>query len=294
MDEMTYYAISDIHGCLNELKAAMEHVDLSGGGRLVLLGDYIDYGPQSGGVLRYIRDLQHRYGPQKVIALRGNHEEGFLEWLDAYGGPQAGESDQYGLTPWNDWLEHDEDFHTFQTLITPEQWSFFQKVLPTLSGDSINMEAARMILATDPELVAWLRELPYYHETDRQVFVHAGVDEEAGEWWPWGTPEYVFTGKFPAETGAFYKDIVAGHVGTFSLAGDPAYCGVWWDGQSHYYIDGGVYRGGQLNLLSWNEKQGYRQWDGGWKEVWSGPSSWTRSGRTAGRKRGQNQYDYSD
>lgn len=82
MDEMTYYAISDIHGCLNELKAAMEHVDLSGGGRLVLLGDYIDYGPQSGGVLRYIRDLQHRYGPQKVIALRGNHEEGFLEWLD--------------------------------------------------------------------------------------------------------------------------------------------------------------------------------------------------------------------
>ena len=130
MDGMTYYAISDIHGCLNELKAAMEHV-------------------------RYIRDLQHRYGPQKVIALRGNHEEGFWEWLDAYGGPQAGESDKYGLTPWNDWLDHDEDFQTFQTLITPEQWAFFQKVLPTLSEDSINIEAARMILATDPELVAW-------------------------------------------------------------------------------------------------------------------------------------------
>ena len=34
-----------------------------------------------------------------------------------------------------------------------------------------------MILATDPELVAWLRELPYYHETDRQGFVHAGGGE---------------------------------------------------------------------------------------------------------------------
>ena len=43
------YCISDIHGCLDALKAALEHIDLSGDGRLVLLGDYIDYGPQSGG-----------------------------------------------------------------------------------------------------------------------------------------------------------------------------------------------------------------------------------------------------
>ncbi len=58
-------------------------------------------------------------------------------------------------------------------------------------------------------------------------------------------------------------------MGTSSLAGDPASCGVWWDGQSHYYIDGGVCRGGRLNLLAWDKEQGYRQWDGGWKEVWS-------------------------
>lgn len=261
------YCVSDIHGCLTELKEMLEHVDLSGDNQLILLGDYIDYGPDSGGVLRYIRDLWRGYGPKKVIALRGNHEEALLEWLDAYAGPGAGQPDEYGLIPWSAWLDQDSEFGTFRTLITPEQWTFFQRVLPTLSEDSGNMEAADMVLAADPELIAWMRELPYYYETEKQIFVHAGVDEEAGEWWPWATPEHVFTGKFPAETGQFYKDIIAGHVGTSGLAGDPKYHGVWWDGQSHYFIDGSVQRNGRLNLLAWSAGQGYQQWDGRWKEV---------------------------
>lgn len=77
----------------------------------------------------------------------------------------------------------------------------------------------------------------------------------------------MFTGKFPAETGKFYKDIIAGHVNTSRLAGDPAYHGIWWDGQSHYYIDGTVCQGRRLNVLAWDEAQGCRQWDSGWKEV---------------------------
>lgn len=178
---MTYYAISDIHGCLDALDTALDHIDLSDGGRLILLGDYIDYGPDSGGVLRYIRDLQRRYGPEKVIALRGNHEDAFLEWLDTYGGPHAGQPDEYGLEPWNDWLDRDLDFGTFRTLVTSEQWKHFQKVLPALSEDAMNIEAAGMILVADPGLITWLRRLPYYYETSRQIFVHAGIDEEAGE-----------------------------------------------------------------------------------------------------------------
>lgn len=264
---MKIYCMSDIHGCLDALEAALEHIDLSAGGRLVLLGDYIDYGPQSGEVLRYIRDLQRQHGEKKVIVLRGNHEDAFLEWLSTYSGPNASQPDEYGMIPWNDWLDHDEGFNTFRTLITPEQWAFFQKVLPTLSEDTRNMEAARMILAADAELIDWLRGLPYYYETPRQIFVHAGIDEEAGEWWPWATPEYVFVGKYPAETGQFYKDIIAGHVGTSGLAGNPAHHGVWWDGQSHYYIDGSVQRSGRLNILAWDEEQGYRQWNGGWKGI---------------------------
>ena len=55
--------------------------------------------------------------------------------------------------------------------------------------------------------------------------MHAGVDEEAGEYWVWGTSDYILLGKFPATKGKFYKTIVAGHVGTgtWSLADDPNY-----------------------------------------------------------------------
>lgn len=124
-----------------------------------------------------------------------------------------------------------------------------------------------MVMAANPELAEWLRGLPYFYETEGQIFVHAGIDEESGEWWPWATPEYTFTGKFPPEAGQFYKDIIAGHVGTSGLAGDPAYHGVFWDGRSHYYIDGSVQRSGRLNLLTWEEERGYRQWDDGWRKI---------------------------
>lgn len=263
---MLIYAISDVHGHLSALEQALARIDLSEDSRLVLLGDYIDYGLQSGETLRYIHALQKRQGPEKVIVLRGNHEEAFLEWLDTYGGPGAGEPDEYGLTPWDDWLDRDQDFRTFRTLVTGEQWAFFTQIMHTLSEDSRNIEAARMVLSSGGELITWLRELPYFYETERQIFVHAGIDEETNDWWPWATPKETFVGKYPAGTGRFYKDIVAGHIGSYGLAGDPTYHGIYWDGRSHYYIDGSIQLGGRLNILAWDGR-GYRHWDGGWKEV---------------------------
>lgn len=78
------YAMSDIHGCLKELQKQMEWVDLGGDNRIVFLGDYIDYGNSSYQVLQYILDLQREYGKEKIIVLKGNHEEMFLEWIDDY------------------------------------------------------------------------------------------------------------------------------------------------------------------------------------------------------------------
>lgn len=86
-----------------------------------------------------------------------------------------------------------------------------------------------------PEIRAWMGGLPLYYETDAQIFVHAGVDEEAGDLWRVGTPDYYFYGKFPATFGAFLKDVVAGHVGTYLMCGEYR---VFWDGASHYYLDG--------------------------------------------------------
>ena len=65
------YAMSDIHGCYDDLLVNMKYVDLSGDNRIVFCGDYMDYGPMSGQVLRYIYDLQNKHGKDKVIVLKG-------------------------------------------------------------------------------------------------------------------------------------------------------------------------------------------------------------------------------
>ena len=96
------YAMSDIHGCIEELQKQMEQVDLSRDNRIVFLGDYIDYGDSSYQVLKYIWDSQKEYGEEKVVVLKGNHEQMFLEWIDDYRNPYFDGTEDY-LT-FNDWL----------------------------------------------------------------------------------------------------------------------------------------------------------------------------------------------
>ena len=105
------------------------------------------------------------------------------------------------------------------------------------------------------ELLIWMKHLPYYDTTDTQIFVHAGVDEEAGDWWNVGTPDYYFTGKYPPTVGKFYMDIIAGHTATSSIVGDREFHDVFYDGQSHYFIDGGVERSGNIPVLVYDDKK---------------------------------------
>lgn len=55
------YAMSDIHGCLEDLQKQTEQADLDGENRIVFLGDCIDYGDNSRQVLQYIREMQEKY-----------------------------------------------------------------------------------------------------------------------------------------------------------------------------------------------------------------------------------------
>ncbi len=255
------YCMSDIHGSYREFQRRLEQLGdlqtvINGEDVLILLGDYIDGGPESGKVLRLIFDLQAAYGREKIIALRGNHEEMLLEWLDAYAGPGAGQPDEYGQLPWSDWLDSDGDLETFRSLVTEAQWAFFQQVMPALSEDSLNLTAAEMVLENNRELIGWLRQLPYFYETEGQIFVHAGIDEEAGDRWREGTPENTFVWKYPPTFGRFSKDIIAGHVATAIISGDRAFRDIFWDGQSHYYIDGTVLESGQIPVLVCDTEMG--------------------------------------
>lgn len=77
---MKTFVIGDVHGCFKELKGLIDGMGIKlGTDRLVLLGDYIDRGEGEHEVLDYIKKLRGRYGMDKVIALRGNHEQMLLD-----------------------------------------------------------------------------------------------------------------------------------------------------------------------------------------------------------------------
>lgn len=110
-DGTLVWAVGDIHGCLNLLKALVDgiHADaasIDASRKMVIfLGDYIDRGPDSRGVLRYLIDLPRDAGIEWRF-LKGNHEEAMLKFLDdpsfgtnwcEYGGDAALAS--YGLKP---------------------------------------------------------------------------------------------------------------------------------------------------------------------------------------------------
>jgi serine/threonine protein phosphatase 1 len=71
---MRSIAVSDIHGCLRTFRKLLEDVvQFTRDDQLFLLGDYVDRGPDSKGVLDYIMDLPAQ--GYKVQCLKGNHED---------------------------------------------------------------------------------------------------------------------------------------------------------------------------------------------------------------------------
>ena len=80
------FAIGDIHGCLDQLRVLLREIETyAPAGRVIFLGDLIDRGPDSRGVVEFVMA-----GPSKPgwtwLTLKGNHEE--MLW-----GASSGESD---------------------------------------------------------------------------------------------------------------------------------------------------------------------------------------------------------
>jgi len=81
MEDDRIFIIGDIHGCLDMLKRLMDKIAWRPGkDRLIFLGDYIDRGKDSKGVVDYILALQ-RCSP-RIECLIGNHEAIFLDYLN--------------------------------------------------------------------------------------------------------------------------------------------------------------------------------------------------------------------
>lgn len=68
-------AVGDIHGCSMALASVLRAIRVSSEDTLVVLGDFIDNGLDSMGVLDQLLDLEARC---RLLALLGNHEEMLL------------------------------------------------------------------------------------------------------------------------------------------------------------------------------------------------------------------------
>lgn len=163
-----------------------------------------------------------------------------------------------------DYIDHGHERMEVYPLISSLQKKYPNQVVALAGNNDIDLLNAmtdfgeREILGFDDPMsraLRWIRNLPAYYKTGTQIYVHAGVDEEIGDVWEWGCDDEYFFRKFPPSKGAFRFDVIAGHVGTCSeeLSGDPDFHEVFWDGASHFYIDGSSERTHYVPVLKYDE-----------------------------------------
>jgi serine/threonine protein phosphatase 1 len=133
------FAVGDIHGCLDKLHRVVAACEARAGGRparYVFLGDYVDRGPDSRGVIEFLIERQ-RAQPGSVVCLMGNHEQMAIAAHDSV----------RAIPLW----------------------------LANSGGATLNnyQDSGGRIL---PEHLEWLRALPLCHDDGLRFFVHAGVD----------------------------------------------------------------------------------------------------------------------
>jgi serine/threonine protein phosphatase 1 len=136
------YVIGDIHGCYSEFKQLLDLSSDDAEGKpaqLILLGDYVDRGPDSFGVVPLIRHRLAGYYPvfKSIINLKGNHEDMMVQAV------LGGE------------------------LRDKQSW------VSSNNGGNATVESYpnREVLLDD----AWLAALPTSYEDKLRYYVHAGI-----------------------------------------------------------------------------------------------------------------------
>lgn len=151
------FATGDIHGDLDALiRVQAQLPPLDDGDTLVFVGDYLNRGPFSAEVIDYLRALPKRT-PAKVVTLRGNHEDAWLRVIE------------HG---WNDF-------------VLPPSHGCLEAMESYLGKEDGPLEGERRELLLrggffPDEVVAWMRELPYWYEDDHAIYVHAGLIQKDG------------------------------------------------------------------------------------------------------------------
>ncbi len=133
---MRRYVIGDVHGCSKALRTIVERISPTDDDQIIFLGDLIDRGPDSKGVIDLILEISRS---TRVISLRGNHELMLMGVL--FGGCDP-----------SIWLN---------------------------SGGAATLASYGGSLERIPESHRdFFRSLRTHHETDCELFIHAGYEAD--------------------------------------------------------------------------------------------------------------------
>ncbi len=150
---MRTWVIPDVHGCLITLRTLVEDlIVLHKNDELIFLGDIIDRGPDSKGVMDYLMSLSANGTPTHVI--RGNHED-YMAKVYREEMSKAGFRKMLGLksASFRDWMLYGGE-ETMQ------------------SFSAFNVSAIPL------KYIEWIESLDYYMKWKNFLIVHAGFNFE--------------------------------------------------------------------------------------------------------------------
>jgi serine/threonine protein phosphatase 1 len=224
------YAIGDVHGRLDLLKAARTQLLRHDQGRqnpVVFLGDYVDRGPDSCGVIELLMNWKR----DGVFCLKGNHEAMMVQacrrrdaeslelWL-SFGGDATLRS--YGA----------ESFNQFSLDLIPERHLAWLESLPMVLEDEHRVFVHGGLLPGVPiarqreEALLWVRQrflLADGHEfPDRKHVVHGHTPVWAGKLSP-SEPE-LLTHRTNLDTAAYATGVLTIAIFQADRAGGPIEC----------------------------------------------------------------------
>ncbi|SEM06920.1 metallophosphoesterase family protein [Paenibacillus sp. OK003] len=219
--------ISDIHGCIDQLDQILQLTEYnSTKDKLILLGDYVDRGPNSKEVVDKVIQLVMNHN---AIALRGNHDQRLVDLIN---------SDS--VTVRSKFLEHGGK-QTLQSYcdINNEEIS-----------DEILNQAIEFIKTHYYHHIDYISKLPFYHEDKDHIYVHAGLNPNFIDWKNQPEHDFMFIrDEFIRARFDLNKKIIFGHTKTIDIHGTSDI----WFSDDKIGIDGGCAYGMQLNCLIFQE-----------------------------------------
>ena len=139
------WVIPDVHGCIKTLRYLLEdRIDLQKDDTVFFLGDYIDRGPDSKGLIDYIMNLQK--SGFNIRCIRGNHED-------------------YCIRAWED----DQKKILFHSAIEKD----WRRNGGTKTLESFGVKRPRDI---DKTYIDWMKKTEQYIELEDYILVHAGFN----------------------------------------------------------------------------------------------------------------------